>query len=75
MAIVNTKGSINIDGLDQVPVLMPNSKTSKGNVVNSIDTLEIAAADDDTSTYRLARVPSNAVLSSLIIDHHGQFLM
>lgn len=69
MAIVNTKGSINLDGLDQTPVVMPNGKTSKGGLMSSIDTLEIAAADDDTSTYRIARVPSNAVLSEITIDH------
>ena len=69
MAIVNTKGSINLDGLGQIPVVLPNAKTSKGSSLTSIDTLEIAAGDDDGSSYRLARVPSNAVLSEIEIDN------
>jgi hypothetical protein len=69
MAVVNTKGSINLNGLGQTPVVMPNGKTSKGNLLTSIETLEIAATDDDTSTYRIARVPSNAVLANITIDH------
>lgn len=64
MAIVNKKGSINIDGLDQDPILMPNSKTSKGGIMYQTDTLEVEAADDDTSTYTVGRLPSNAVISN-----------
>ena len=69
MAIVNKKGTINLDGLDQDTLVMPNAKTSKGVLRVSIDTLEINATDDDTSTYRLARVPSNAVLDTITIKN------
>jgi len=69
MAIVNKKGTINLDGLDQDTLIMPNAKTSKGVLRVSIDTLEINATDDDTSTYRLARVPSNAVLDTITIKN------
>ena len=69
MAIVNKKGTINLDGLDQDTLIMPNAKTSKGALRVSIDTLEINATDDDTSTYRIARVPSNAVLESITIKN------
>lgn len=64
MAVVNTKGSINITGLDSDPIVMPNAKTSGSSVLRQVETVAIAAADDDTSTYVIARVPSNAVLSN-----------
>jgi len=69
MAIVNKKGTINLDGLDQDTLIMPNAKTSKGIIRTSIDTLEINATDDDTSTYRIARLPSNAVLTDITIKN------
>jgi len=69
MAIVNKKGTINLDGLDQDTLIMPNAKTSKGIIRTSIDTLEINATDDDTSTYRIARIPSNAVLTDITIKN------
>lgn len=69
MAVVNTKGSINLDNLDQSPVVMVNSKTAGGSLVSSIETVEVAAADDDGSTYRIARIPSNAVLAEVTIKN------
>ena len=45
--MVNTKGSINLTGLDQDTLTMPNAKTSKGVIRTSIDTLEINATDPD----------------------------
>jgi len=63
MAVVTTKGSINIDNLDSDPIVL-NSKLFNSPVLRQVETVAIAAADDDTSKYVLARVPSNAVLSN-----------
>jgi hypothetical protein len=63
MAVVTTKGSINIDNLDSDPIVL-NSKLFNSPVLRQVETVAIAAADDDTSTYTIARVPSNAVLSN-----------
>ena len=69
MAIVNKKGIINLYGLDQDTLTMPNAKTSKGVLRVSIDTVGITSTDADGSTYRLARVPSNAVLDTITIKN------
>jgi hypothetical protein len=71
MAIVNKKGIINLYGLDQDTLTMPNAKTSKGVLRVSIDTVGITSTDADGSTYRLARVPSNAVLESITIKNEA----
>ena len=71
MAIVNTKGSINLDGLGQTPVVMPNGKTSKGNLMSSIDTLEIAAADVDVESIFLEY---EIAASDVRVDEDGQVL-
>mgnify|MGYP003625359427 FL=1 len=63
MAVVTTKGSINIEGLNASPVVL-NSKLFNSPALRQVETVAIAAADDDTSTYTIARVPSNAVLSN-----------
>lgn len=70
MAIVNRKGSINIVGLDSEPVLMPNAKTSGGSLMRQVETVAIEADDDDGSSYVVARIPSNAVLSEITVLEH-----
>lgn len=64
MATVQTKGSINIAGLEADLVVMPNSKTSGSATLRQVETVAIAASDDNASTYTIARIPSNAVLSN-----------
>lgn len=63
MTVVKTKGSVNIAGLDSSPVIL-NSKTFKSPLLRQVETVAIAAADDNGSTYTIARVPSNAILSN-----------
>lgn len=64
MAVVTTKGSVNIDGLDSSPVTL-NTKLAKSPLLRQVETVAIAADDDNGSIYVVARVPSNAVLSNL----------
>jgi len=69
MAIVNKKGSINLEGLDSKPVIMPESRTQKGILLSNKEIVEVDATDDNGSTYRMARIPTNAILNELTIKH------
>lgn len=60
MSIVNTK-SVSITNADEIqPRVDTPSWIQAGSPVVSVGTVEIAAADDDGSVYRLVRVPSGA---------------
>lgn len=59
MAVANTKDT-NISNLDASPPTLNEVTTFGGRVRSQCATVEVAAADDDTSVYRVARVPSNA---------------
>lgn len=69
MAVVNTKGSVNISGLDSSPVTLPNVRTNGGQLRVIRDTVEVDATDDDTSTYIVARVASNVMLKDSNTAH------
>ena len=62
MAIVNLVGSRVMDGLDNVPKDLAAPGEAGGRVRCFVETVEVGSADSDTSTYLLARVPSNAVI-------------
>ncbi len=64
MAVVNKKSTA-ITNADAVPRTANNSYLEAGIVRTSIAVVEVAAADDDTSTYRMVRLPSNARISSI----------
>lgn len=66
MAVVNTLSN-NITNLDSSPPVQPRVGLQGGRLRRILDTLEVAAADDDTSTYRLARVHSSWQLPEIII--------
>lgn len=67
MAIVNSNEIINLAGAAlAVPVASP-AKTNGGSVRYIAAEVTIAAGDDDTSTFRIARLPSNAVLKEIKI--------
>ena len=68
MAIVDKSGSINnLSSVDTPSSKKAQNVTDGGKVRFLRDTVEIAAADDDGSKYRLARIPANAVISSIVI--------
>ncbi len=63
MGVVNTK-STSVTNADATPVVHNNPFVEGGLVRCSVGTVEVAAADDDTSTYRMCRIPSNARIIS-----------
>lgn len=64
MAVVNTK-STQITNGDAGSTTLTNSAVSCGKVISAVATLEVAAADEDTSTYRMVRVHSSWLILSV----------
>lgn len=62
MAVVNLKGSKAITNLDADPVVQPEPGIAGGAVKSWVETVEVGSADSATSTYLMARLPSNAVI-------------
>lgn len=67
MAVVALKGSRIITGLDTVPVVLADPGEGGGRVHYWCETVETSATEDDSasSTYELARIPSNARILGL----------
>lgn len=63
-AVVNTKSTI-VTNLDATPPVECNSRIHKGRLVEDIAIVEMAAADDNDSVYRMVRVNSNDRISSV----------
>lgn len=64
MAVVNTKSTI-ITNADATPVVLTSPRIAGGFLAAEVATVEVAAGDDDTSTFRLFRLPSNAKVVSI----------
>jgi|TARA_R110000823_G_C15932514_1_gene499629 hypothetical protein len=62
MAVVNLKGSLNMTDIDATPRVLSDPGHAGGTVRTWIDTVEVGAADTASSTYLMARLPSNAVI-------------
>ncbi len=60
MAIVNLNGSLVMTGLESDPKEVGAPGTGNGAVRSWVETVEVGAADSATSTYLVARLPSNA---------------
>lgn len=71
MAVVNVSGTVNkLTSVDSpTPTGLAQSATNGGKIHFIRDTVEVAAADSDGSVYRLARVPSNAVLVDVRVNN------
>lgn len=68
MAVVDKAGSINnLSSVDTANARVAENVTNGGKLRFIRETVEIAAADDDGSKYRVARVPANAVVKEIII--------
>ncbi len=70
MAVVNLKGSKVMTGLDARPVQKADVSRCGGRIRYWADTVEVGAADSAASTYLLARLPSNAVITPLSNLHY-----
>lgn len=66
MAVANTK-STHITNADATPPVLSNSHFAGGRLMETSGTVETLAADDAASVYRLARVPSNCRISSILL--------
>jgi hypothetical protein len=66
MAVVNTK-STQITNADATPPVINNSAIVKGKELVASATVSTVATDNTTSVYRLVRLPSNAVVSSIML--------
>lgn len=60
MSVVNLKGSRIITGLVATPTVLADPGEGGGRVKVWVETVEATAADSISSTYHLARLPSNA---------------
>lgn len=68
MAVVDKAGSVNnLSSVDATNALEAENVTNGGKLRFVRETVEVAAADDDGSKYRVARIPSNVVLNSITI--------
>lgn len=70
MAVVNTKGVI-LTNIDAVPSVHPDVTINGARQRAIVDTVSVAAADDDTSVYRFARVHSSWCIPSIILFFDG----
>lgn len=66
MAVANTKSTA-ITNADATPPVPTNRAIAGAPILISKGVVEVAAADDDNSVYRIARLPSNAVIHSIRI--------
>jgi len=64
MAVVNTKSTA-ITNADATPRVPNNSYIEGGLLRVSVGTVEVAAADEDTSVFRFVRLPSGARVQSI----------
>lgn len=68
MAVANTKSTIVTNG-DSSPPASTTSYINDGVLKEQVGYVEVAAADDDTSVYRMCRIPSNARISELAVKN------
>lgn len=64
MGVVNTKSNA-VTYADATPVKQSGVHIAGGRLYESVGTVEVAAADDDTSVYRFVRVHSSWRISSI----------
>lgn len=66
MAVANTKSSA-VSAKDTKPLLIPPAHLTRGPVYEAVGTVETAAADDDGSVYRVARLRSSDRISQILL--------
>lgn len=67
MAVANTKSTAITNADATQPRVQTQSWIQKAEVFATVATVEVAAADDDASVYRMVRVPSSARIHSIEI--------
>lgn len=66
MAVENLKSSA-ITNADATPLVLTNAIVAKGRLQEAVGTKQVSASASIGSTYRLARVPSNARVSDVLL--------
>jgi hypothetical protein len=66
MPVENRKSTI-VGNADAAPAVLTSPRIAGGHLRAQVATIEVAAADDDTSVYRLFRLPSNAKVTSISV--------
>ena len=64
MAVVNTKSTA-VGNADATPVVVSNRILTRAPAFNAVGVVAKAASDNDTSVFRMVRVPSNARIVSI----------
>ena len=72
MAVINSNEIVNLANLALVPPVMPQAKTNGGQIHSITSIVSIATNDSATSTWRIARLPSNALLHQLVVSTTAQ---
>ena len=63
-AVANTK-STQVSNADATPIVFNADGLVKGKIYKAVGTVETTTDDDTNSVYRLVRVPSNAIITSI----------
>lgn len=66
MGVVNTKSTA-ITNADATPIVRTMSGIAKARELVAVGTVEVAATDSATSVYRFCRIPSNAIVNSIML--------
>lgn len=66
MAVVNTKSDL-ITNSDATPRVLNSSQRMRSFLHDDSAEVEVAAADDDTSTYRFVRLPTNCIVRAILV--------
>lgn len=66
MGVVNTKSTV-ITNADATPVVLNKAGLAKGRLIRAVGTVAVAATDSGTSVYRFVRIPSNAIVTSIML--------
>jgi hypothetical protein len=69
---LNPNEIVNLANLALVPPVMPQAKTNGGQIHSITSIVSIATNDSATSTWRIARLPSNALLHQLTVSTTAQ---
>lgn len=65
MAVIDGYETINLGKLMATPPTLPQSKTNGAHIQHIFARVEVADTDSDTSKWRIARLPSSCIITSI----------
>jgi hypothetical protein len=72
MPVINSNEIVNLANIALNPPVLPQAKTNGASVQVATAIVNVATTDSATSTWRLARLPSNALLHQLTVSTTAQ---